>query len=92
MKYGFSSYNSYDPLKAVLIGSAYPVDFFADHPDTKVADALCKVNDETREDLDNLKKVAVRWSRGERGRKSLIDVATKLEACLEEGPLGTAEQ
>ena len=46
----------------------------------------------TREDLDNLKKVAVRWSRGERGRKSLIDVATKLEACLEEGPLGTAEQ
>ena len=46
----------------------------------------------TREDLDNLKKVAVRWSRGERGRKSLIDVATKLEACLEEGTLGTAEQ
>ena len=57
MKYGFSSYNSYDPLKAVLIGSAYPVDFFADHPDTKVADALCKVNDETREDLDNMQKM-----------------------------------
>ena len=46
----------------------------------------------TREDLDNLKKVAVRWSRGERGRKPLIDVATKLEACLEELHLGTAEQ
>ncbi|OUX06162.1 MAG: hypothetical protein CBE00_08445 [Planctomycetaceae bacterium TMED240] len=54
MKYGFSSYNSYDPLKSVLIGHAYPVDFFADHPDTKVADALCKVNDETREDLNNM--------------------------------------
>ena len=34
MKYGFNSYNSYDPLKSVLIGHAYPVDFFADHPDT----------------------------------------------------------
>ena len=32
-------------------------DFFADHPDTKVADALCKVNDETREDLDNMQKM-----------------------------------
>ena len=46
MKYGFSSYNSYDPLKAVLIGSAYPR-LFCGSPDTKVADALCKVNDET---------------------------------------------
>lgn len=57
MKYGFNSYNSYDPLKSVLIGHAYPVDFFADHPDTKVADSLCKVNDETREDLDNMQKI-----------------------------------
>ena len=55
--YGFNSYNSYDPLKSVLIGSAFEKDFFADHPDTKVADALCKVNDETREDLDNMQKM-----------------------------------
>ena len=33
MKFGFKSYNSWDPLKKVLIGSTLPKDFFADFPD-----------------------------------------------------------
>ena len=57
MKFGFKSYNSWDPLKKVLIGSTLPKDFFADFPDKKVADAMTKVNEETREDLDYFAKV-----------------------------------
>ena len=56
-KFGFKSYNSWDPLKKVLIGSTLPKDFFADFPDKKVADAMTKVNEETREDLDYFAKV-----------------------------------
>ena len=55
--FGFKSYNSWDPLKKVLIGSTLPKDFFADFPDKKVADAMTKVNEETREDLDYFAKV-----------------------------------
>ena len=51
-KFGFKSYNSWDPLKKVLIGSTLPKGFFEDFPDQKVADAMTKVNEETREDLD----------------------------------------
>jgi len=56
MKFGFKSFNHWDPLKKCLIGSVYPTDFFADHPDTKIADSLSRINQETREDLDNLEK------------------------------------
>ena len=34
-----------------------PEIFLLTFPDTKVADALGKVNDETREDLDNMQKM-----------------------------------
>ena len=47
-KFGFKSYNSWDPLKKVLIGSTLPKGFFEDFPDQKVADAMTKVNEETR--------------------------------------------
>ena len=57
MNFGFKSYNSWDPLKKVLLGSTLPKGFFADFPDPKVADAMTKVNEETREDLNNLQKV-----------------------------------
>ena len=54
MKFGFKSYNSWDPLKKCLVGSAYTTDFFANYPDSKVADTLCRVNEETGEDLQQL--------------------------------------
>ena len=54
MKFGFKSYNSWDPLKKVLVGSTFKTDFFADLPDKKVADTLSKVNEETHEDLEQL--------------------------------------
>lgn len=53
----FNSYNSWDPLKEVLLGSVYPVGFFDDIKDPKTRDALTKVNEETREDLDSAVKV-----------------------------------
>ena len=57
MNFGFKSYNSWDPLKKVLLGSTLPKGFFADFPDPKVGDAMTKVNEETREDLNNLQSV-----------------------------------
>lgn len=54
MKFGFKSYNSWDPLKKCLVGSTFKTDFFSDHPDKKVADTLSKVNEETHEDLEQL--------------------------------------
>lgn len=57
MKWGFKSYNSWDPLKKCLVGNVYPIDFFAEHPDGRIADVLCKMNEESREDLNNLSSV-----------------------------------
>ena len=57
MKFGFKSYNSWDPLKKVVVGSAFTSGWFNDHPDPLVRDAMTKVNEETREDLDNLAHV-----------------------------------
>jgi len=73
MNFGFKSYNSWDPLKKVLLGSTLPKGFFADFPDSKVADAMTKVNEETREDLNNLQ--AVFESKG-------IEVYRMPEACV----------
>lgn len=50
----FNSYNSWNKLNHVLVGSAYSNDFFSSHPDNKVADALSRVNQETTEDLNFL--------------------------------------
>ena len=57
MKFGFKSYNSWDPLKKCMVGSAYTQDFFADYHDKQVADVLCRVNEETREDLEQLVRI-----------------------------------
>ena len=57
MKFGFSSYNSWDPLKKCMVGSVFPRGFFEDFHDKKVADVMTKVNEETREDLDNLQRI-----------------------------------
>ena len=55
MKYGFNSWNSWDPLKKCLVGNVYPKGFFEDYEDKRVADALSKVNEDSREDIQNLK-------------------------------------
>ena len=57
MKYGFNSWNSWDPLKKVLVGNVYPKGFFEDYEDKRVADALSKVNEDSREDIAGLIKV-----------------------------------
>lgn len=54
--FGFNSWNSWDPLKKCVVGSALPKDFFDDIKDPKVRDVMNKVNNETIEDLDNLTK------------------------------------
>ena len=56
-KYGFKSYNSWDPLKKCLIGNVYDKGFFEVYPDAEIGDALEKVNEDTREDITNLKNV-----------------------------------
>lgn len=56
-KFGFSSFNSWDPLKKAMVGSAFKKNWFWDHPDPKVRDAMQRINEETREDLDNLQRV-----------------------------------
>lgn len=61
-KYGFKSFNSWDPLKKAMVGSAFKHNWFWDHPDAKVRDAMNRINEETREDLQNLENILV--SRG----------------------------
>jgi len=55
--YGFNSWNSWDPLKKCMVGSVYPAGWFSNYKDTRVADALSKVNEDTREDMLNLKGI-----------------------------------
>ena len=57
MKYGFNSWNSWDPLKKCLVGNVYPKGFFEDYEDKRVADALSTVNEDSREDIQNLKNI-----------------------------------
>ena len=51
-----NAYNGWDPLKQVILGSAYTPDFFEDVKDTKLRDLLQKLLYETQEDLDNIQK------------------------------------
>lgn len=54
MKYGFKSYNSWDPLKKCMVGNVYNQGFFSVYSDARIGDALEKVNEESREDIQNL--------------------------------------
>ena len=42
-------------LKKCLVGNVYPKGFFEDYEDKRVADALSKVNEDPREDIQNSK-------------------------------------
>tara|TARA_R110001592_G_scaffold35521_7_gene120850 strand:+ start:1685 stop:2782 length:1098 start_codon:yes stop_codon:yes gene_type:complete len=55
--YGFNSWNSWDPLKKCMVGNVYPAGWFSNYKDTRVADALSKVNEDTREDMLSLKGI-----------------------------------
>lgn len=52
-----NAYNGWDPLKQVILGSAYTPDFFEDVKDTKLRDLLQKLLYETQEDLLGFKKM-----------------------------------
>lgn len=54
MKYGFNSWNSWDKLKKCMVGNVYPKGFFEVYPDSRVGDALSKVNEDSREDIKGL--------------------------------------
>ena len=57
MKYGFNSWNSWDKLKKCLVGNVYPQGFFEPYYDNRVSDALSKVNEESREDINGLSNI-----------------------------------
>jgi len=52
-----NSYNGWDPLKQVILGSCYTPDFFEDVKDKKLRDLLQKLLWETQEDLLGFKKM-----------------------------------
>lgn len=57
MKYGFNSWNSWDTLKQCMVGNVYPEGFFESYHDSRVADSLSKINEDTREDITGLKNI-----------------------------------
>mgnify|MGYP006168821925 FL=1 len=52
-----NAYNGWDPLKQVILGSAYTPDFFEDIKDSKLRDLLQKLLYETQEDLNGFKRM-----------------------------------
>ena len=49
-----SSYTSWQPLEEVIVGRAYPADYFDFIENAQVRNQLQQILDETQEDLDNL--------------------------------------
>jgi len=53
-----SVFNEYSKLKAVMVGKCYPSNItkkiWKNNTSDKIIESLCKINDETNEDLDNL--------------------------------------
>jgi len=49
-----NSWNSWDPLKQVMLGNCFSPDFFDSIADTKLRDLLSQILEETQEDLDNI--------------------------------------
>jgi len=48
-----NSWDEFQPLEELLVGSVYSSDFFNDVKNTRARDALKKIVDDTQEDLDN---------------------------------------
>jgi hypothetical protein len=53
----FNVWNSWDPLKVVMLGNVHPIEFYRDLKDDKVRDPLCRITEETQKDLENFKNV-----------------------------------
>ena len=53
-----SVFNEYSTLKSVMIGKCYSSNItrkiWKNNTSDKIIESLCKINDETNEDLDNL--------------------------------------
>ena len=51
-----NSHTSWQPLEAVIVGRAYPADYFDFIADPQVRNQLQQILHETEEDLNNLQK------------------------------------
>ena len=52
-----NSYTSWQPLEEVIVGRAYPADYFDFIEDAQVRNQLQQILNETEEDLDNLARL-----------------------------------
>ena len=50
-----NSWDEFQPLEELLVGSVYDSSFFDDVKNVKIRDALKKIVDETNEDLEHFK-------------------------------------
>jgi len=53
----FNIWNKWDPLKVVMLGNCYPLEFYRNIKDTKLRDSLLRITEETLEDLDYFENV-----------------------------------
>ena len=65
-----NSYTSWQPLEEVIVGRAYPPDYFDFINNAQVREQLSQILSETAEDLDNLQKTIERY--GARVRRPTI--------------------
>jgi hypothetical protein len=56
-----NSYTSWQPLEEVIVGRAYPADYFDFIENTQVRNQLQQILNETEEDLDNLESTIRQW-------------------------------
>ena len=51
MKNKYNIWNKWDPLKVVMLGDTYSVEFFRDIKNERIRSALCRITDESKEEL-----------------------------------------
>lgn len=56
-----NSYTSWQPLEEVIVGCAYPADYFDFIDNSQVREQMSQILNETAEDLDNLQKTIERY-------------------------------
>ena len=56
-----NSYTSWQPLEEVIVGRAYPADYFDFIDNSQVREQMSQILNETAEDLDNLQKTIERY-------------------------------
>ena len=59
MKNKYNIWNKWNPLKVVMLGDTYGVEFFRDIKNDRIRSALCRITDETKEEiLEEIKTLA----------------------------------